>query len=220
MAADREDGPLEFDVLTAEEQAILAGVEHLLAAPDVWAAPSPHILQAIHRGIQAEDASAERDLAGQDRAARRRWVGPFVGALVGAAAAALVAVAVARSNDDSQVAASTVAMNGTDALPGVSGTAQLVAQGSGLEIRLDIPGLPRRDGGDFYQLWVKNCAGDSLVPAGTFHTLDRVTGWVGVSTVDYPIITVTREHAAGPADPLQGSSGDVVLMGVVGSCPS
>ena len=43
----------------------------------------------------------------------------------------------------------------------------------------------------------------------------------GVSTGDYPIITVTEETAAGGKDPAQGSSGRIVASGTLGAgCPA
>jgi hypothetical protein len=80
--------------------------------------------------------------------------------------------------------------------------------------------LPRRDGGDFYEGWLKNCAGTGLVPIGTYHELDDATGWAGVATADYPILTVTREHVAPPKDAAQGSSGEVVVSGTLSPCPA
>jgi hypothetical protein len=90
---------------------------------------------------------------------------------------------------------------------------------SGVEILFAAPGLPRRDGDEFYQAWMKNCDGSLLVPLGSFHDLADATGWAGVSVWDYPLLTVTREVAAAPEDPAQGSSGEVVLTGAIADCP-
>jgi hypothetical protein len=83
-----------------------------------------------------------------------------------------------------------------------------------------VKGLPRREGGDFYEGWLKNCAGTELVPIGTYHELDDATGWAGVSINDFPLLTVTREHVAAPKDAAQGSSGEVVVSGALAACPA
>jgi hypothetical protein len=87
-------------------------------------------------------------------------------------------------------------------------------------IRLTMPGLPRREGDDFYEGWLKSCDGQRLVPIGTFHDMDRAAGWAGVSVDDYPLLTVTAEQVAGPKDVAQGSSGEVVVAGAIADCPS
>ena len=91
---------------------------------------------------------------------------------------------------------------------------------SGVEIDLRVPGLPRRDGGEFYQVWLKNCDGTQLVPAGSFHELDDAVAWAGISSDDFPLITVTKEVVAPPKDAAQGSSGEVVAKGAIGECPA
>jgi len=56
----------------------------------------------------------------------------------------------------------------------------------------------------------RNDAG-TLVPIGTFNEGQDVTLWAGVSPVDFPTLTVTREEADGD----QASSGEKVLVGTV-----
>ena len=174
------------------------------------------------------------------RRSRRRTAWSLVGAAVaGAAAAALITGAVVSRNDNPTTAepapatasaggspadgaqnAERVSLTGTPLAPGVSGSAQLTAHPSGVEIAVDLPGLPARTGGDFYQLWVKNCDGSLLVPAGSFHDLTDAIGWVGVSMTDFPVLTITQESAAPGKDAAQGSSGLIVASGTLGSCPS
>jgi hypothetical protein len=79
-----------------------------------------------------------------------------------------------------------------------------------LRITLDATGLPRRDGGDFYQAWLRNEDG-VLIPIGTFHEADDVVLWAGVSLEDFPTLTVTEETA----DNDQASSQIRVLVGTV-----
>ena len=111
-------------------------------------------------------------------------------------------------------------MTGTDLAPGIKGEARLTAVSSGIRIELQLPGLPRRDGGEFYQVWLKNCDGSQLVPAGSFHELDDAVAWAGVSPADFPLITVTKEAIAPPKDAAQGTSGDVVAKGAIEECPA
>jgi hypothetical protein len=102
-----------------------------------------------------------------------------------------------------------IALGPTELVPGASGSAKVRALQSGLEIRLDATGLPRRDGGKFYEAWLKGPKG--LVPIGTFHEATNVTLWAGVSLEDFPTLTVTEEEADGD----QASSGRKVLLGSV-----
>lgn len=102
------------------------------------------------------------------------------------------------------------ALAATDLAPGASGEATLVRTSSGWRIELDATGLPRRDGGRFYEAWLRDVAG-VLVPIGTFNEGRKVTLWAGVSPKDFTILTVTREQANGDL----GSSGEKVLVGTV-----
>jgi hypothetical protein len=101
-----------------------------------------------------------------------------------------------------------VALGATPLAPAASGEASLVKTSSGWRIELDVKGLPRLDGGRFYEAWLRNPAG-VLVPAGTFNESRKVTLWAGVSPAEYPTLTVTRERANRD----QASSGERVLIG-------
>jgi hypothetical protein len=151
------------------------------------------------------------------RSPRRRWPGQLVAAAIGAAAAALIAVAVSNIGADRSDAQ--IALGGTDLAPDATGKAEITSLSSGVRIELSVPDLPRRDGDEFYEGWLKNCDGTGLVPIGTFHDLDGATGWAGVSVADFPILTVTREVVAAPKDAAQGSSGEVVVSGNLAACP-
>ena len=151
--------------------------------------------------------------------ARRAWPGRLAAAAIGAAAAAAVVLIAVPRNDDQQADAS-IAIAGTPLAPGITGTAGITSETSGVRIEFSVKGLPRRDGGDFYEGWLKNCAGTELVPIGTYHELDNATGWAGVSIADFPLLTVTREHVAAPKDAAQGSSGEVVVSGALAACPA
>ena len=102
------------------------------------------------------------------------------------------------------------ALAATDLAPGASGEATLTKTSAGWRIQLDATGLPRLDGGRFYEAWLRNPAG-VLVPVGTFNQGPKVTLWAGVPPTDFTTLTVTRERADGN----QASSGEKVLVGPV-----
>jgi hypothetical protein len=131
-----------------------------------------------------------------------------IGAVAVAAAAVVIGVAVFGSDSHGQQFHTQLAATGL--VPGVSGDATLTKTDSGWRIELDASGLPRLDGGRFYQAWLKDAAG-TLVPIGTFNEGQNVTLWAGVSPVDFSSLTVTRERADGD----QASSGERVLVGTV-----
>jgi len=148
----------------------------------------------------------ERRATQQQRRPRR-----FI--LAGGMAAAVVAVGiafVAASNDSNSNPSFHAALAATGLVPGAEGGATLTKTSSGWRIDLDATGLPRLDSGRFYEAWLKNDAG-TLVPVGTFNEGTNVTLWAGVSPVDFPTLTVTRERADGD----QASSGEKVLVGTV-----
>jgi anti-sigma factor RsiW len=130
--------------------------------------------------------------------------------LLGAAATAVVLVAVGlavfRSNSSGERFHAALAP--TRLAPGAEGEATLTKTSSGWRIELDATGLPRLDGGRFYEAWLRNRAG-VLVPIGTFNEGRNVTLWAGVSPEAFTTLTVTREQADGD----QASSGKKVLVG-------
>src|SRR4029453_9459552 len=99
------------------------------------------------------------------------------------------------------------ALSPTDLVPSAQGDATLTKTSSGWRIELDATGLPRLDGGRFYEAWLKNRAG-VLVPVGTFNEGRKVTLWAGVSPKTFTALSVTREEADGN----QASSGRKVLV--------
>jgi len=134
-------------------------------------------------------------------------------ALVGAVAAAgIAAIAVGIGVFGSTTSGESFqsALAATDLAPGARGQATLTKTSSGWRIELDATGLPRRDGGRFYEAWLRNPAG-VLVPVGTFNEGRKVTLWAGVRPTEFTTLTVTREQADGN----QASSGEKVLVGTV-----
>jgi hypothetical protein len=102
------------------------------------------------------------------------------------------------------------ALGPTELAPGAQGDATLTKTSSGWRIELDATGLPRLDGGRFYEAWLRSGTG-VLVPIGTFNEGRDVTLWAGVSPKSFTMLTVTREQADGD----QTSSGEKVLVGTV-----
>jgi Anti-sigma-K factor rskA len=186
----------------------------LLADPSLWLEPGQQLEDRVVAGI-----TDERRVVVPIGRARRAWPGRLAAAAIGAAAAvAIVLIAVPR-DEDSQADAR-IDMVGTDLAPGIRGDAGITELASGVRIDFSVKGLPRRDGDEFYQGWLKNCAGTALIPIGTYHELDDATGWAGVSIDDYPVLTVTREQVAPPKDAAQGSSGEIVVSGALTPCPT
>jgi len=206
------------DELTSGETDLLNEFAVLLADPSLWAVPAPEVEHRVVDVIRAEAAGSSTSTyhVYNWHSRARRWLTVAGAVAVGAAAA--TAITLVATRDSTPSPDSTIAMAGTDLAPGLVGSAQLTVVSSGVRISFALPGLPRRDGGEFYQVWLKNCDGTELVPAGSFHDLDGVVAWAGVSPVDFPMLTVTREAAAPPKDPAQGTSGEVVATGAIASC--
>ena len=221
------DPDSDSDIAAADE-AELEDLRALLAEPSLWAEPPAALEDSIVAMIGAEaaqrsaaaqadssstvdaplDLSAARSAKAHGTARTPRWRRP---AFLVAAAAAVVAVALSAvlllRNTSSQPRFD-VALAATDLAPGASGTADMVRTDSGWEIKLRATGLPRLDGGNFYQAWLRN-ADNVLVPIGTFNEGTDVTLWAGVSPKDFATMTITRESADGNQD----SSGQRVLVG-------
>ena len=160
---------------------------------------------------EVEAPAALRARIEAPRRARRAQMPRRLG-LIGAGAIAVVAVAIGLSVIGSETSGERfhAALAPTDVVPRAGGEATLTKTDSGWEIELDATGLPRLEGGRFYQAWLRNAAG-VLVPIGTFNEGRNVTLWAGVSPKDFTTLTVTREQADGD----QASSGERVLVGTV-----
>jgi hypothetical protein len=241
LMADAADARAQSaEAIDAFDRAELDDLRALLADPSLWDEPSSDLGDAVVASITAAAAGHAGDAGGRTssvvaparprsttsaspaqpasstRPARRfRGLAVVGSAALGAAAAALVAVAVVNIGDESSPskADAQIALVGTDLLPGAAGRADITTTPSGVQIQLDVANLPRRDGTEFYEAWLKSVDGTGLIPIGTFHSGGNVTLWAGVAIEDYPILTVTKETVAGPKDPAQGSSGEVVVSG-------
>src|ERR1700712_4342166 len=190
--------------LSLDERDELDAIRALLADPAVWAEPSP----ALEDRVVAAIAAAQVD-GGQPIALHRQshWI---PNAIIGVAAALILTAGVVSGLRQTRATPQTYAaeLHSTALASGAAGTAMLTQTTSGWQSHLHANGLPRRDGGEFYEAWLKNGAG-VLVPIGTFNEPTDVTLWAGVSPGEFPTMTVTRQQANGN----QASSGEVVLAG-------
>jgi hypothetical protein len=134
----------------------------------------------------------------------------LVGTAAAATAAAAVAIGLAVFASSTSGQQFQAALAPTGLVPGAKGNATLTKTSSGWRIELDATGLPRLEGGRFYEAWLRNQAG-LLVPVGTFNDGRDVTLWAGVSPLQFTTLTITREQADGD----QASSGRKVLVGTV-----
>jgi Anti-sigma-K factor rskA, C-terminal len=200
LPADRR-AELQAQVAASPELADrLAEQQHAVALAGITAAE-----------VQAPDrlrARIETQRHGRRSRAPRRVV--LGGAATAAVAAAVVVVVMGVFGSGSGTTRFQAALGPTPSAPGASGEANLVKTSSGWRIEFDATGLPRLDGGRFYEAWLRDPNG-VLVPVGTFNESRNVTLWAGVSPTDYPTLTVTRERADGD----QSSSGDRVLVGKI-----
>ena len=191
-----------------DERAALDELRALLADPALWVEPSPDLEDRIVSVIAGEAGAQAKVVSLADARQRRRGrLFSAAAAAVAAAAIVIVSLTVWRQDGDDGVR---IALQATPLAPSASGAARVFAEDSGLRIELDATGLPRRDGGLYYQAWLRDAAGN-LVPIGTFHDGDHVTLWAGVALADYPTLTITEEQA----DNDQGSSGRRILVGTV-----
>jgi fermentation-respiration switch protein FrsA (DUF1100 family) len=224
--AGEPTGPID----DMDARADLDELRALLADPGLWDEPAPTLEDAVVSAVARAAATPPvRTIAPAPPAAattvrtsepvapvisidrQRRWARPAM--LLSVAAAAVIVVVAAtvvlNGGQDDTVSFS-MALEPTEALPAAAGSAELTKTDSGWRIELDATGLPRLDTGKFYQAWLRNDDG-VLVPIGTFNEGADLVLWAGVSPVDFPTLTVTREAA----DNVQDSSGDRVLVGTI-----
>lgn len=223
MTARRAEDSVEQET-TAELAALADGslepgrralLEARVAASPDLAAQLAEQQRAVALARNAADeveapASLRARIEAQRRAPRTR--APRRAALIGATAIAGLAVVagvfVFRSGSSAE--RFQAALDPTGLAPYAKGEATLTKTTAGWRIELDVTGLPRLEGGRFYEAWLRNPAG-VLVPIGTFNEGRNVTFWAGVSPRKFTMLTVTREQADGD----QASSGERVLVGTV-----
>ena len=200
------DGSLSDDRHAALEAEVEASPE--LAARLAEQQRALVLLQSAAEQVEAPSALRARiDAERRPRRSQSRRLA-LAGVVAAATVAAVVGVAVLSSGSSSLTFHTALASTGL--APGAAGNATLTKTTSGWRIELDATGLPRLDNGRFYEAWLKNADG-VLVPIGTFNEGENVTLWAGVSPVDFPTMSVTRERSDGD----QTSSGEKVLVGTV-----
>jgi hypothetical protein len=205
--------------LPDDERAELDELRSLLEDPSLWSDPSADLEDRVVAAVAAATAG-RATRAMPERAAPPSAPLPRPGhraratRLIAAAAALVLALGVIaglvarRSPGGEHFSMALAAPAG--ALQPVTGAAELRRTPSGWRVELDAPGLPRLDGGRFYEAWLRNGTG-VLVPIGTFNEGRNVVLWAGVSPRDFPTLTITREDADGD----QASSGVRVLVGTI-----
>jgi hypothetical protein len=213
------------DVLTASQQADLDDIAAVLADAAIWQMPSAGFDDDIVASVvsaagkpSTRPVTTGRPNAGQ-RVVLRTMSIAAAAAIVGVVSTLLLADRSTGGSQASVAADVTAQMVGTELAPGIAGVVDITSESSGLRIEIRLPGLARRDGETFYQVWLKDCAGDKLVPAGSFHELDQATGWAGVAVQNFALVTVTRESVAAPKSADQGTSGEVVAIAPLADCP-
>jgi hypothetical protein len=208
--------PQDFDEVH-DDARLDERVDALLADPVLWEDPAPGLEDAVVAAIAAERGSDRSGPAERwaRRANGRTWVRPFVAGAAAAAVLVLLAgsVVLAFSGDDH--AGTEVALAGTELAPDASAVATVADTPQGTVVELDLRGLAPAPEGTYYQAWLREEGDDGeSVSAGTFHLRGGdglVELWAGVSTDEYPLITVTLQQEDGGAE----SSGEVVLRGSV-----
>jgi hypothetical protein len=168
---------------------------------------------ALARSAAAEveaPAALRARIEARRRSRRVRAPRRFVVAAAALTAVLAVAIGIAVLDSGNSAQRFHAALGPTDLVPAASGEATMTKTSSGWRIDLRATGLPRREGRDFYEAWLRNAAG-VLVPIGTFNDGRDVTLWAGVSPKRFTTLTVTREQADGD----QASSGQKVLVGTV-----
>lgn len=181
------------------------------AGPGSGPGPGPAAVPVITAGGGAPVVSL-------DAARRKRRPGGWLlGGLATAAAVAVIAIgALAVVNRDDAIAGTEVALAGSELVPDASAVAHVEPRDDGVRIVLEVAGLPPAPPGSFYAAWVVKEEPRTRIPIGTFHLRgggnDQIELWSGVSTDDYPIVSVTRQSEADPAGP-----GEPMLRGRLGA---
>ena len=205
--------------LPAEDVTPLAALRAELGAPATWDEPPPdledRVVMAVTRA--ADEARPQERVIAESRWSRlrsrwriRRPALALSLSLPVAAAAAVAIVLITNSGQNAPELQFAMVVQGTALAPAAHGAATLTKTSSGWRIQLSAAGLPRRDGQDFYEAWLKNAAG-VLVPVGTFNDARKVTLWSGVPVTKFRSLTVTQQVADGNPK----SSGRRVLTGTI-----
>ena len=189
------------------DQSGLEKIKSLLADESTWVEPPVGLEDRIVAATRADQLSARR----AERVRRTRWPSRTVWlAAAACVASGLIGAGAVKFVDRQPSFPQHVALAGTALAPQASAVAHIRTTPLGLEIRLDVTGLPTTRPGHFYQAWLKGPSG--LVPIGTFHTGNgEIILWSGVALDTHPTLTVTFQADNGNA----ASSGQRVLVGTL-----
>lgn len=188
-------------------------VTRLLDDPALWADVSSSLRDRVLTEATGGDELGRRRSAkagGGGVPGRPGWARP---GLLAAAVVVVLGLAVAGglvATGDDEPVGTPVALAGTEGMPGAVASARLRPMPAGVEVALDVSGLPPAPEGTFYEAWAVGDQGK--VSAGTFHARgdqDEVRLWLGVDPDDYDALTVTRQ----PIDGGTLAEGVVVLRG-------
>src|SRR3954452_15191272 len=124
----------------------------LLGEPALWVEPSPDLAQRV---VDAVNGAGRPTVV---RRLPRRWMRTT---LLAAAAAVILAVGLATviSTQRDRPVEFAAALQGTELAPAATGSVTMTQTASGWRIHITATGLPRLDGGRYYQGWLKDAAG-------------------------------------------------------------
>ncbi len=200
----------ELEDETEMSQAQMDALGALLSGESIWAEPDPAVEDRVLAAIEAETGPVDTLSSIRPGIGDRKHL-RIIGIAAGVFLALGLGIGLLFAGDDTSVQ---VALAGTDLAPGASAVADLTETPQGLLVEMDVVGLPPAEPGTYYQAWVRN-SDEQAVTIGTFHMRGgdaRVELWGGVTSEQYPIITVTLQQEGDGAE----SSGRVVLNGRVG----
>lgn len=185
------------------EQASLDDIRALLADESTWVEPPAGLEARIVAATAGDELSRQR--------VRRRGISrPVWIAVAACLIGGVIGGGTVKALQTSPSFGRQTALSATALAPNVTADAQVRTTSNGLEIHLNISGLPTAPSGSYYEAWLKGANG--LVPVGTFHTGNgQITLWSGVALDTHPLFTVTIQSANG--DP--ASSGRQVLTGTL-----
>jgi hypothetical protein len=203
--------------LPAEDVAALDALRAELGTSAVWDEPPPGLEDQVVRAVTGAAARSHPQEEARTESwltrlrARWRLSRPALALSVSVAAAAAVAIVLITNSGESTPALQfAMVVQGTALAPAAHGSATLTKTTSGWRIQLSATGLPRREGTQFYEAWLKNAAG-ILVPIGTFNDARKVTLWSGVPVTKFRHLSVTQQVANGNPR----STGRRVLTGTI-----
>lgn len=190
----------------------VVGAARSVTPDDSPTAPPPHVWDRIRDELDLAPAEAPVDLAAR-RAPRRTALLAAAAALVGLAVGVGSTLVATRGNDELPVLASApLTVLATDHR---GGDAEVLREGSGRVLELDVPTL--KPGNGFYEVWLLGKDGKRLVSVGLLDLSAGTTarfpipGDVDVS--QFPIVDVSLE----PADGNPAHSGNSIVRGTLSS---